>query len=108
MRDYEKLVERLRYDALCVATYGTVADVQVQIATNAVKLALAHNADQIETLSRENRELREALENLGCSLADQRAEPWPSGTETQRLHYWRDKCINAAKLARTTLGKETP
>jgi hypothetical protein len=36
-------------------------------------------------------------------LVDQRDEPWPSGTESDRLHYWRDKAIKASTDLRTLL-----
>ena len=39
----------------------------------------------------------ERLREIAEYLTDQRDEPWPSGTESDRLHYWRDKAIEAAK-----------
>lgn len=37
-------------------------------------------------------------------LVDQRDEPWPNGTEGDRLHYWRDKAIKAANDLRASMG----
>ncbi|MES3054944.1 hypothetical protein O6V14_04810 [Sphingomonas faeni] len=41
--------------------------------------------------------------NVARRLVDQRGEPWPNGTESDRLHYWRDKAINAANALRQHL-----
>jgi hypothetical protein len=38
---------------------------------------------------------------LAERLEDQRDEPWPMGSESDRLHYWRDKAIEVAKALRT-------
>ncbi|MBO9624117.1 MAG: hypothetical protein J7500_15525 [Sphingomonas sp.] len=40
--------------------------------------------------------MRDALLSIAAKLADQHEEPWPDGTESGRLHYWRDKAITAA------------
>lgn len=37
---------------------------------------------------------------LAERLVDQRDEPWP-GSDTARLHYWRDKAIEVAAALRT-------
>jgi hypothetical protein len=42
-----------------------------------------------------------SVESIAARLIDQSDEPWPSGTEGDRLHYWRDKAINAAKALRS-------
>lgn len=46
--------------------------------------------------------LREALEGI-ATLSAQREEPWPDGSEMDRLHFWRDRVIDAAEIARTAL-----
>ena len=43
----------------------------------------------------------QSLEQLAERLEDQRDEPWPMGSESDRLHYWRDKAIEVAKALRT-------
>lgn len=40
--------------------------------------------------------IQEAAAKLAVWLVDQRDEPWPAGTDIERLHYWRDKAISAA------------
>lgn len=37
------------------------------------------------------------IEQIADFLTDQRDEPWPGGTESDRLHYWRNKAIAAAR-----------
>jgi hypothetical protein len=37
------------------------------------------------------------LQDIADYLIDQRDEPWPNGSESKRLHYWRDKAILAAR-----------
>lgn len=37
------------------------------------------------------------IEQIADFLIDQRDEPWPGGTESDRLHYWRNKAIAAAR-----------
>lgn len=44
------------------------------------------------------------LIQLAERLEDQRDEPWPMGSESDRLHYWRDKAIEVAKALRTLQG----
>lgn len=39
---------------------------------------------------------REALKRIADELTDQRDEPWPTIRPEQRVHYWRNKAINAA------------
>jgi len=46
--------------------------------------------------------LREALERI-ATLSNQREEPWPEGSEMDRLHFWRDRVIDAAEAARQAL-----
>lgn len=48
-------------------------------------------------------ELTAEVERLADSLADQSDEPWPHGTESARLHYWRDKAIKVANELRALL-----
>lgn len=40
---------------------------------------------------------REAIARISARLIDQTDEPWP-GTNAKRLHYWRDKAIDASKV----------
>jgi hypothetical protein len=39
-------------------------------------------------------------------LVDQRDEPWPIVTESDRLHYWRDKAIIAANALKAHLSEQ--
>lgn len=39
-------------------------------------------------------------------LESQQDEPWPGGTESMRLHYWRDKAIEAARRLRGLSSKD--
>lgn len=50
-------------------------------------------------------------EQIADFLIDQRDEPWPGGTESDRLHYWREKAITAARglkalSARPAVGED--
>jgi len=47
----------------------------------------------------------DAIEAIARRLIDQHDEPWPQGTESDRLHYWRNKAIQAANDLRA-LEKE--
>jgi hypothetical protein len=38
-------------------------------------------------------------------LIDQQDEPWPSGSDADRLHYWRDKAIEASNRLRQALAR---
>jgi hypothetical protein len=42
----------------------------------------------------------DGLEAIARDLIDQDGEPWISGTDADRLHYWRDKAIKAAAAIR--------
>lgn len=44
--------------------------------------------------------LEAECEQIARTLIDQDAEPWMTGTDADRLHYWRDKAINAAAAIR--------
>jgi hypothetical protein len=55
--------------------------------------AMKAAADEIARLKASETALRQIAERL----VDQQDEPWPLGTEADRLHYWRDKAINAAR-----------
>ena len=37
------------------------------------------------------------IKEIGERLVEQRDEPWPNGSESDRLHYWRDKAIQASR-----------
>jgi hypothetical protein len=43
----------------------------------------------------------ERVEEVAEYLIEQRDELWPLGTESDRLHYWRDKAIEAARRLRS-------
>lgn len=50
---------------------------------------------------------RNELEAIADRLADQQDEPWP-GSESGRLHYWRDKAIDAATAIRNLKSQDEP
>jgi hypothetical protein len=49
-----------------------------------------------ETIDRLSAQVVE-MEAIADRLIDQQGEPWPGGTESDRLHYWRDKAITASR-----------
>lgn len=42
-------------------------------------------------------QLAERVEALGARLIDQSDEPWPGGSYSDRMNYWRDKAITVAR-----------
>lgn len=48
------------------------------------------------------------LAEIAEYLIDQRDEPWPQGSESDRLHYWRSKAINAANRLTAIRTPEQP
>jgi hypothetical protein len=63
-----------------------------------------HSADVECRPTMTDETIRDAIGRVADRLIDQRDEPWPSGTESDRLHYWRDKAIKAAADLRTLLA----
>lgn len=49
-----------------------------------------------------------AVERVAAYLIDQRDEPWPVGSDPERLHYWRDKAIKAANDLREIAALQSP
>lgn len=49
----------------------------------------------------------EGLLAIADYLIDQRDEPWPEISNSDRLHYWRDKAIEAANRIRAHLSRVT-
>jgi len=47
------------------------------------------------------------MSDVARCLIDQEAEPFPEGTETDRLHYWRDKAITAADTIRLHIAEHS-
>jgi hypothetical protein len=43
-----------------------------------------------------------SLLDVADYLVDQQDEPWPNGTESERLHYWRNKAIEGADRIRAS------
>jgi hypothetical protein len=54
----------------------------------------------VEVVARHQTSEANLIERVADFLVDQRDEPWPNGTEGDRLHYWRDKAIKAASALR--------
>lgn len=49
-------------------------------------------------------EVFENILEVSRYLDDPQDEPFPNGTESDRLHYWRDKSIRAARTLRNIAG----
>lgn len=80
-------VEALVKEALSIATYGTPADIAVQIATNAVRTTLARRL----TFSRGVDEVREALERVDNLIFEQFSHP---GTTDPKVAFSRAReCV---------------
>lgn len=54
-----------------------------------------------------DKETSKALEEIAFDLIDQRNEPWTlnNGLSHDRVHYWRDKAIEASRRIKTIIGK---
>lgn len=48
------------------------------------------------------------LRSIADRLVDQQDEPWPDGSESDRLHYWRDKAIHASRDIHSALSGTAP
>ena len=50
--------------------------------------------------------LQEKIAAIAAQLENQDHEPWPEGSDSDRLHFWRDRCITTARALRIAVASE--
>ena len=99
MSDRDELVERFFAALHRTEMDGFTADIEQELidCAPAVQSRIRQDAVTIASKDAEIAGLREAAKGLADRLTSQDGEPWPNGTDADRLHYWRDKAIVAAR-----------
>jgi phage terminase large subunit-like protein len=72
-----------------------------------VEVAANHNALYEDAQTEAFEDCREVIASVAQALVDQQGEPFPNGSESDRLHYWRDKAIAAAEALKDHIAEHS-